>query len=300
MAIASELQVVEILNLSMQAFKRKLVPIMGFSIGFNKDQTNLRKGDTMRVPYYPLVTQASKDFNGTYAMEDVNVDFREVKVDQRKYQPTRFTSTDWNRFNWSDQQYAEQIANKLAFDVITDILGLVTAANFGSAVSTGAASDFDLDEVNLIKTACDEAEWPEEMRQLILKWTYFNNLLGEPGVRDASQFGGSEGIRQGVIPSVSGFSTHGTNGIPGNSQNLVGMAAHASAILIGFSPITPEPAVMNQLQSYDVFTDPEGSGLTLERRVWGDPNTDQHREVLEVNYGRAVGEAAALKRIVSA
>jgi hypothetical protein len=300
MAIATELQVVEILDYAMLAFKRKLAPLQAFSLGFNKDQSPLRKGDKMRVPYYPLVSQASKDFNGTYAFEDVDVSFKEITVDKRKYQPTTFTSTEWSRSNWDPAKYGEQLGNKLAFDVVTDVLSLVTADNFGSAASTGAAGDFDLDDVLVMKQACDVAEWPEDMRSLILAWAYYNNLLGETGIRDAGAFGGSEGVRQGVIPQVGGFTPYGLNGIPANSQNLVGMAAYPSAILIGFSPITPVPSVRDALLDYQVITDPEGTGLTLERRVWGDPDTDSHKEVLEVNYGRAVGEAAAIKRIVSA
>lgn len=300
MAIASELEVVEILDSAMLAFKRKLAPLSAFSMGFQKDQSRLRKGDTMRVPYYPLVTNASKDFNGTYAFEAATVSYRDVTVDKRKYQPTSFTSSEWSRLNWDAGKYGEQIGNKLAYDVITDVLSLVTAANFGAAAVTGAAADFDLDDVLAMKQACDVAEWPTEMRAMLLTWSYYNNLLGEAGIRDASAFGGAEAVRNGTIPSIHGFNPYGVNGIPANAENLVGMAVHPSAILIGFSPIAPVDSVRDALKDYQVITDPEGTGLTLERRVWGDPDTDTHKEVLEVNYGRAVGDAAAIKRIVSA
>ena len=47
------------------------------------------------------------------------------------------------------------------------------------------------------------------------------------------------------------------------------------------------------------MTDPE-TGISIEYRKWFDADLDTMKSVMEVNYGYAVGEAAALKRIVSA
>jgi hypothetical protein len=77
------------------------------------------------------------------------------------------------------------------------------------------------------------------------------------------------------------------------------MVALPEAILVAFSPIKPSPGVLNHLTAYEVAVDPE-TGLTIEYRSWADPDTDTEKQVLEVNYGFALGHAAALKRIVSA
>jgi hypothetical protein len=51
--------------------------------------------------------------------------------------------------------------------------------------------------------------------------------------------------------------------------------------------------------NYQSVTDPE-TGLTVEYRSWADADTDSTKDVIEVNYGYARGDAAAIKRIVSA
>lgn len=302
MAIATALQLSIILDSAMSAFKRNIAPLQAFSTAFRREQAPLQKGASMLVPYYPLVTAASKDFAGNYDFTGAApvVQSKEVIVNKRKYQPMIATSEEFSRFNWDPEKYGKQIGNKLAFDIVSDVLSLVTLANFGAAAVTAAAADFDTEDTSAIKLLCDVANWPQEMRSLVLAWAYYNNLVGDPAVRAAYAFGSPEAIREGTIPRVDGFVPYGANGIPANGQNLVGFAAHPSAILIGFSPVEPADSVKKVLQSYEALADPEGTGLILEHRVWGDPDTDSHKEVLEANYGYALGEPAALKRIVSA
>ena len=52
-----------------------------------------------------------------------------------------------------------------------------------------------------------------------------------------------------------------------------------------------------RLTAYEVATDPE-TGLTIEYRLWGDPDSDSRKEVFECNYGYVKGDGAALKRII--
>ena len=50
---------------------------------------------------------------------------------------------------------------------------------------------------------------------------------------------------------------------------------------------------------YEIVTD-EATGISIEFRQWGDPDSDQTRMIIEANYGFAKGEAAAINRLVSA
>lgn len=101
------------------------------------------------------------------------------------------------------------------------------------------------------------------------------------------------------FPQIHSFSFATSNVIPANAEALVGMIVYRSAILVGFSPIEPAPEVMKQLNDYRIVSD-DDIGISLEYREWGDPDTDTAKRTIEVNYGKAVGEAAALKRIASA
>ena len=160
MAIATELNIAEILDAALTAFLRSPVPMQGFGITAKKEQRDLQRGDTMRVPYYPLVTDASEDFNGTYDFTNGApvVSFRDVVVNKRKYQPIVTTSEELSRYNYNPAEIGKVKGNKLAIDMNADIMSLVTAANFGAAAYVGAT--FDSDNVADIRNACKKANWP--------------------------------------------------------------------------------------------------------------------------------------------
>jgi hypothetical protein len=171
-------------------------------------------------------------------------------------------------------------------------------SNFGTAVHTGTAANFDINDVIDIRQACDVAYWPQTNRSLFIDASYDANLLKQTNITKALEFGGSEAIRQGRIPQLVGFNYFPTTLIPTNSQNLRGFAVTDNAILVAFSPVPPAGAVANVV-NYQSVTDPE-TGLTVEYRSWADADTDSTRDVIEVNYGYAKGDENALKRIVSA
>lgn len=297
MAISSDLQVTIVLDAALLAFRRSLLPLRKFSIGFRRDQAPLMRGDKMRVPYYPLETGASKDFNGTYAFEQGTADDREVTVNKRKYQPLLITSAEMSRNNFDPEELGRQKGAKLAQDVVADVLSLVTVANYGAHVFSGAASTFDSSDVADIQLAAKRANWPDG-GILALDHAYTTSLLKDADIKQVNHSDTVDPLREGLLPRLSGFDVVGSNEIPLNGENLIGFAAHSSAILVGFSPVTPAPSVLAALTDYRVIVDPE-TGIILEYRSWGDPGTDAHKEVIECNYGYAVGEASALLRLRS-
>lgn len=294
------LQVDIILDSALEAFKRKLLPIRLFSIGYQRTPL-AQKGDVMKVPYYPLVTAASTDFNGSYSFTDAGPGASTIDVDvnKRKYQPIITTSEELARNNWDPAKIGAAKGGKLATDVVTDVLSLVTASNFGTASFTGAASTFDSDDVADLKGVADTANWPMEQRALCIGSTYETALIKDDAIKTASAYGSSDPIVNGLLPRVHGFDVASSPHIPANSENLVGFISHPSAIAVGFAPITPAESVLRQLTAYRAVVDPE-TGIMIEYRAWGDPDSDSHKEVIECNYGYKLAYAAGLKRLVSA
>jgi hypothetical protein len=297
--ISSELKLNVVLDSALMALRESLLPINAFSTVFNS--VPLQGTDKISVPFYPLATDATSDFNGTYAFNDSNaINSREITVNKRKYQALSFTSSELARQPYFNaEQFGFQKGRKLAEDILRDILSVVTLANYGAAIHTGAASAFDSDDMITIKTALDQAKWAKSSRVMILDNAYEGALLKDASIKNAAAVGTASAIQNGRLPQIAGFDVIGTNLIPGNSQNLVGMVALPEAILVAFSPVQPSPGVRANLTAYEVAVDPE-TGLTIEYRSWGDPDTDTEKSVIEVNYGFALGHAAALKRIVSA
>ena len=297
--ISSELKLNVVLDSALVALREALLPISSFSTVYNS--VPLQGTDKIAVPFFPQATDATSDFNGTYSFNDTNaINSREITVNKRKYQALSFTSSELARQPYfNPEQLGFLKGRKLAEDILKDILSVVTLANYGAPVHTGAASTFDSDDMITIKTALDQAKWSKTARTMILDNTYEGALLKDAGIKNASAVGTASAIQNGQLPSIAGFNVIGTNLIPGNSQNLVGMVALPEAILVAFSPVTPSAGVRNNLTAYETVTDPE-TGLTIEYRSWGDPDTDTEKSVIEVNYGYAKGHEAALKRIVSA
>lgn len=284
------------LQIAMKAFKRRLAPLRAFSTGYSN--LPLQGTNIVGVPYFALVTDASTDFNAGngYVMGDGTQGAKPVTVNKRKYQPLQFSSAEFSRQPaLRAGEIVSQKADKLAADVVADVLSLITLENYGAHSFAGAAGTFDADSVADLKGVADVANWPELGRSLVVKSAYDVNLLKDDSVKNAMAYGGSEAIREGKVPILHGFEYHVCDTVPANGENLVGMIAHKSAALVALAPVLPAPDVKVE---YEMVDDPD-TGLVLEWRRWGNPDMDQARQVIECNYGFAVGEAAALKRMVS-
>ena len=296
--ISSELKLNVVLDNALVALRESLLPLNSFSRVFSG--VPLQGTDKISVPFFPLATDATSDFNGTYSFGDSNaINSREVTINKRKYQALSFTSSELARQPYFDpEQLGFLKGRKLAEDILSDILSIVTAANYGSAIHTGAAASFDSDDMISIKTSLDQAKWSKTNRAMILDNSYEGALLKDAAIKNASAVGSTSAIQNGRLPQIAGFDVIGTNLVPDNGENLVGMVALPEAILVAFAPVPPTANGRNVI-AYETAVDPE-TNLAIEYRTWFDPNTDTERSVIEVNYGFAKGHEAALKRIVSA
>ncbi|HCN76487.1 MAG TPA: hypothetical protein DIT13_04725 [Verrucomicrobiales bacterium] len=94
------------------------------------------------------------------------------------------------------------------------------------------------------------------------------------------------------------FTSDVTAGTCRRYENIVGVAAVPSALLVGFAPVEPTPAVRSQLFDYRVVED-RYSGIVLEYKHIGYGDTDEEVQVIEAHYGDALGETAAMKLITT-
>lgn len=293
--IAANLKQAKILDAALSGFQEVIIALEAFSTAYY--DIPLLGTDKVVVPYYPIETAASRDFNGTYILDTASQESRELTIDKRKYQSLSYTSAELRRQPFMNpEKYGLNKGRKLAVDVIKDVLSIVTAGNFPDEAFVGAASGFDSDDTADIQKLCDDSYWPEIGRSLLLNTAFYTALTKDSDVKTSPSAAITEdAMIRGEVPEVSGFKIRKALGIPTNGEYLAGAAVYQSAILVGFSPIQPAPEVMAALTRYATQT-AEG-GITLEYREWGNPGTDSVAKILECNYGKAKGEAAALKRI---
>lgn len=295
--IDSDLNLTTIAQSALNAFVSRLTPLRAFSTNFSSEF--IEKKEKVEVPYYPLAAEA-KDFTHATGYEDENseVDAKELAINKHKYVIWNLTDTEMANSPVIElERFGMQKGFSLAKKVLQDVFSIVLAANFGAPAFTGSASGFDSDDVIDIEGACNTADMPEEMRSLIVSNAYNTALLKDGSIKNALNFGNNQAITTGKVPNILGFDYYRSNLIPGNGENLVGMAVYPSAILIAMRVLAPHKS--NKYSIVDVVTDPE-TGITIQILEWYDETHRVVKRVMECNYGYAVGESAALKRLVSA
>jgi hypothetical protein len=288
-----------LITAAMRAFRNRILPVLAFSRRF--ESTPLEGTNIVQVPYYPLASGASSDFvdgTGYTAVQAQSPQTKPVTVNKRKYRMMDFSSKDVARQPFLDRQQVIALeAEKLADDVLADIFSIVTATNYpGTTLAAAAASAFDLDDALALRRLCNEANWPSAGRGLVLDSTFAEYLLRDSRVQNSQTSGSTDAATEGRLNRIAGFQPYEVPLIPANgAEKIAGFAAVPSAILFASAPIPPaEP--LDRIVEYRTYTDP-GTGLTLEYRRFGDATKDVANELVEFNYGYAVGEAVALKRI---
>lgn len=289
-----------LLQTAMRAFKNRILPILAFANKFENQP--LQGTNVITVPYISLASGASTDFvagTGYTTENNQTIGVKQVTVNKRKFRMVGFTSDEWNRqpFLKQDELIAVE-AEKLADDVLADVWSIITAANYaGTTLTAAAASAFDLDEVLALRRLCSEANWPLAGRSILLDSTFWENLHKD--TRLGNQNYGSNGavVEGRITGKIGGFTPYEVPLVPLNgAEKIAGFVALQSAIAFASAPITPHPVLQKTLVDYSKVTDPD-SGLTIEYRAFGNAVLDKVQEVIEVNYGYAVAEPAALKRI---
>lgn len=286
---------------ALEAFVAAFAPMRAFAQNYSAEAA--QKGDKVKVLWVGAQS-AAQSFAGTYTMQDSTAEGKDITIDKHEFVSWGLTDKELStQPQLSLERFARQKGFQLAKKVFQDHLSLVTAANFGSDAISGAGGDvltssaanFDGDDVIDISTACDLDDWPEMDRSLILSPSYHAGIRKD--LKSADGFGSDVVMRQGKVPSLDTFQqVFKTSLIPGNGENLVGFAAHPDAILSAIRYLRPQED--HNYQVAEPVTDAD-TGITLGFRAWYDPDTGTSKRVLECNYGYALGNSIAIKRIVS-
>ena len=301
-----------ILQVAIRDFAKRLIPLNAFSTVFMN--VPLEGTNKVQVPFFDLDSGASTSFVAAtgYVAGDTAVDNREIQIGMRaaadaanntkpydrKYQGLSFTSEELARQPFLKvMELAQLKAEKLASDIFTHVLSVVTAANYGAAAKAVAAASFVADDVADLVNSCKT--WPLVGRSLFLDTAYHVALLKDEGFKSAMNAASDLAIKEGRLnPRVFGFDYYENPNIPSNGENLVGFAAFKSAILFAQAPVPPSEEVRNAGTSYSIVTDAQ-TGVSFEYRTFGDNQKDNALHFIEASYGFAPGNRNALKRITS-
>lgn len=290
----------EIRDAGLKAFKRGLIALSGiFSVAFSAAVNE--NSMAVYVPYVPrdtvdAVTRAAGDSLIAIA-GDTNKTGKLVTIQDPLVKAIAYNDIERSRNRFLDPaQAAEKAVEALLWTVVKDVMGLFTSANYASTgITLDAVEDFSTVETNALQALCDDAHWPEQMRHLILS-TGLNQALADnvPGYTLSAI--GDEIFTTGQTAQISGFMRKKFPSLPTNSEGVKGIACLPSAALIGFTTITPPPAVLDQMYDYAELTDPE-TGISLTFKHVANADTGKEAMAFEVSHGKGVGEADAAKLI---
>jgi hypothetical protein len=281
---------------AIQAFNAELAPLRAFSTDFS-DET-AAKGASVQVAIPANITAGTTE--NAYETEDT-ASLGVATVPLSSYAKATVGITDKQFMNSSAaklENFAVQQAKAVARKIITDALALVINATYSQKV-TKALTSFTSADVRAMRVILDKADVPVSDRSLILFPDQYDKLTADTTlvISNALAYGGTEVIRDGMIPRFLGFDLYNLNILPTNSENLVGIAVHPSAMAIAIRTLAPQ-APSEYLESRVVRDEQTGVGLGYRRHYSTAKGT--HFCTFEAIYGAVAAVPAGLCRLVTA
>src|SRR5579862_8903379 len=185
-----------ILQQAVRDFATRVLPLRLLSTVYS--DVPLQGTDTITVPYYPLQTAASSNFtdgDGTCGTgyqfgQATTTNKAQITVNKRKYQPIDYSSREFQFQPFFDAARLGAInAEKLGVDILTDILSVVTNANFGAAVKTVNVATMTSDDIADMRAAANLVSWPDIGRSLIVDSTVDQSLMKDSAYKVALNIG---------------------------------------------------------------------------------------------------------------
>ena len=224
---------------ALEAFTSRLAPVQAFSTSFNDEAA--QRGKTISITTLSNTSSAA-NFSGTYSSQDTTYGATQITLEKHKFVSWHITDTERSESSAVElQRFGYQKGGDLAKAVFEDILSEVTVANYPDAAGfTGLASTFDADDVADLRQDMIDENVPIEQCALVLGNAYYTSLLKDTSISKAFDYGGTEAIRGGEIPSLFGIGyIFETASIPDNSENLIGFIVHPSAMAVAMRYLQP-------------------------------------------------------------
>lgn len=281
---------------AIEAFTAELAPLRAFSTDFS-DETD-KIGSTVQVAVPANITAGTTQ--NAYETEDTAA-LGVISVALSGYAKATVGITDAQFANSPAarlEKFAVQQAKAVARKIIVDAWALILNAAYSQKVTKALAS-FTSADVRALRVLLDKADVPMGERSLFLNPDYYDKLTGDTTIAIASalHYGGTEVVREGMIPKLLGFALQNSNIIPANGENLQGFAAHPSAMAIAIRTLKPQEP--GQYLETRVVKDPK-TGIGLGYRRHYSPAKGTHFCTFEAIYGAKEGVATGLARLVSA
>src|SRR5260221_2183988 len=227
-------------NAILEAFTAAIQPLTSFASDFSAAAA--QRGSAVRVLYIPSQGAGASDFARSYSAGNTTAQGVDVVINKHQFVSLGVNDVEIAVNNLIRiEQFGKQFGYLLAKSVLQDIWSIVTNANYGTAIFTGASTTFDVNDLIAIKTSIDNLFWPEFDRLAVLAPAYYNGLLGDEAARLAYAIGSTMPAQQSKLTQIVGFTLKQNALVSANAENLVGFVARPDAMAVGFRFPAPPP-----------------------------------------------------------
>lgn len=285
----------KISQVSLDVLKTEGIPLSAFTTDFSSEM--LPKGETVTTRFATM--PSTQDFDSSKATSNSATTARSVTLNNYRGVSIGFKDTEltYSPVDLADL-FVRPAISALVDYVINSVLTRVTDANGFTRVATLSAGAFDADAVADLAEGLSTAKVPKSPRNLIIKPTYMASLAKDNAITAASDGpAGASVIRDHQLPRIHGFNVVEYAGtIPGNSENLVGLACGKQALILAARGVV-EPPAGTWFGNIENIVDP-ASGLPIQIREYYDGT--ELRYEFSVLFGHAIGIPLYATRIASA
>ena len=268
-----------IAEMSIPTLVEAFAPLTAFTTDFSADIARAGESVTTRFATKPTAQDLSSNYNASNsAMTAVTCTLNQFRGYVWEFSDLERTKSVINL----NDLFIEPAAAVVGATMFGHLWDLVVDANFAAADElVSLAADFDRDDVALLAERLTIDGVPKTRRSLILHPTHYGALSRDLNSVDVA--GQSRTIGENIIPRLHGFDVYESPLCDGNSQNVVGLACHPSALMIAARGVDVPSVPGLEVQTVVI---PE-LGLPVQFRRWYDANTGQLKYWMGVLYGVA-------------
>jgi|TARA_R110002110_G_scaffold32039_2_gene111900 hypothetical protein len=267
--------------------------LKAFTTDFSSDVANVGESVTTRIANAVTAVSAASGYAGATQTSVAKT----ITLDNHIHYTAKFTDLEIAKGGMSmlERTFVRPAVHAVVTKMVGDLLDKVVNANFSNVTAAIATNAISADDIADLAGDMTTLNVPRANRSLVVNPSYYATLAQDAGIQAAYAYGGSEAIRNNMIPKVHGFDVYEYSGLDANSENLGGFVCGQEALLLATrQPSIPE----NWSGALESVQDPE-SGLTIQLRNFYDGLTGAQYITATLIYGVAVG-SNSLKRIKTA
>jgi hypothetical protein len=267
---------------AIQGLTKTLFPLLRFARDNSPDAG--QRGDQVLVPLISTLTATT--FNGSYAVCGGTKTVATINLNRHRHVAVGQSDITYHSSSEANlRDFGFQMGKALGTVVLTDILSLVTTANFTSAGQTTLAN-FDAYQLRQARKQLNKADVPMEPRSALVDTDLYDVLLGVTPFNLSYSFADPRVVQEGRIMRALGMDFYEINALFDSTYSVAAFAAHPDAIVFATRYLRPQSG--NTYAATAPITDPE-TGLTIGLREHYDNNTGTAYVNLECLYGYTVG-----------